>query len=199
MKTLQNIAKFAKTRLDSYSVFSPIAILIPSIKMPSCTTLWFTDPKEVEYSISEIHSPLNLVHVCTLRAFRRNCLEKGLQGTCRNDVVLKNTPDHLWGITNHPLCFVFFPGLQAFCSPSVSFPRQNLQGIADRRTTAFYPTVLLGFSFSPGEPSYFPTVFPNMFIFILFHVVPEDGTERGDKHIYPWQTGCKCRSFSSFF
>ena len=131
VKTLQNIANFAKPGLDSHSILSPVAILIPSIKMPSCTTLWFTDPKEVAYSISEIHSSLNLQHVCTLRAFRRNCLEKSLQGACHNDAVLKNPPDHLWGITNHLLCFVFFPDLQAFCSPLVWFLRQNLQCNAD--------------------------------------------------------------------
>lgn len=106
VKILQNILNFAKTRLDSHHIFSLVTILIPSIKMPSCITPWFTDPKDVVYSISEIHSPLHL-HVFTLKAFRRNCLEKALQGANHYDAVLKNTPDHLWGITNHPPVFRF--------------------------------------------------------------------------------------------
>lgn len=171
------MANFAKARLDSHHILSFEAILISSIKMPSCTTLWFIIPKDVAYSISEIHSSLNLQHVFTLRAFRRNCLEKALWGACHNDAVLKNTQTTCGESLTTLLCFVFFPGLQAFCSPLLWFPRQNRWYVAEWRTIAFYPTVSLGFNFSPGDWSYYSPSF-SQYAHLYFVPRPQDGVER---------------------
>lgn len=172
----ENFAKYyelCQTRFDSHHILSLVAIVIPSTSRPSWTTLWLIDPKEVGYSLSEIHSSLNLQHGPTLGAFRRNCLEKALQGTYHDDAVLKNTPDHFGESLTTLLCFVFFPDLAAFCNPLVWFPRQNLWYVADWRTIAFYPTVLLGFNFSPGEPStIFPRFPPMCSSLFLFHGLP---------------------------
>lgn len=102
----------------------------------------------------------------------------------------------MWGITNHPLCFVFFPDLQAFCSPSIWFPRKNLQCIANWRTTAFYPKVLLGFHFSPGEPSHiFPQLSPICsLLFCSTSSLKIEWMGEAGKHACPWRAGCKYRS-----
>lgn len=147
VKILQNMTNFAKARLDSFHILSFVAILISSIKVPSCTTLWFIIPKDVVHSISEIHFSLNLQHVFTLRAFRRNCLEKTLWGACNNDAVLKNTQTTCGESLTTLLCFVFFPGLWAFCSPLLLVSKTELTLCCWRKNNCILSNSLVGFQF----------------------------------------------------
>lgn len=145
-ENFQNIANFAKTRLDS-PYFISCSNSNSWHQNALCTTLWFIEPKEVAYSISEIHSALNLQHVSTLRAFRRNCLEKALQGTCPNDAVLKNTPDHLWGSTNLPPAFCFLSWSPRFLQSSGLVSKAEFMIGSCLRNNCILSNSLVGFQF----------------------------------------------------
>ena len=182
--------ELCQMRLDSHHILSLVAIVILSNRMSSCTPLWFIDPKEVGYSISEIHSSLNLQHVPTLGAFGRNCLEKALQGCCHNDAVLKNTPDHLWGITNHPPAFRFLSQSPTFLQSFGLASKAEFTICCWQKNNCILSNSLVGFQFLTRRTKV-PSVCSSLFC----------STEwRGEagKHVCPWQAGRRTDVYPPF-